>query len=287
MPMWILIAAAVAALAVFLYIEDKWITTTEYTYRNKKIPECFNGLRILQVSDLQSAYFGREQKQLLKKAAEADPDVIFFTGDLVDRNRTNLKASMTAIKRLQDLKQVYYVTGNHELALGEQLESFYREMKDYGIVILEDEKTELVKANEHMVIAGISDETLCSCKLGERRSDTAINPEPLLNILKALEEEIREDDFVILLAHEPQFFQQYSESSADLVFTGHAHGGQIRLPFTDGLFAPGQGILPKLASGMRTKENTTMVISRGLGNSVFPFRIFNRPELVSVVLEKE
>jgi predicted MPP superfamily phosphohydrolase len=95
---------------------------------------------------------------------------------------------------------------------------------------------------------------------------------------------------VILLAHEPQMIDGYSQPThpgVDLVFAGHAHGGQIRLPFTDGLFAPGQGILPKLTSGVHVLDNTTMIISRGLGNSTFPLRLFNRPEVVVTELKRK
>lgn len=285
--MWtIIIVIVVAALLVFLYLEDKWIVVTPEIYTDSRIPDDFNNLRILHVSDLQSAYFGKHQDRLIKKASQAEPDYIFFTGDLVDRNRTNLRASMEAVSRLQEIAPVYFVTGNHELALGESLDDLYEEMKDKGIILLFDENTEIRRGNSSICITGISDETLCSCKLGEKRSDTAINPEPLINTIDELMNSIPENCFTIMLTHEPQFFNQYVRPEINLVFAGHAHGGQIRLPFTDGLFAPGQGILPKLTSGMRKKEDTTMIISRGLGNSIFPFRIFNRPELISVVLKK-
>lgn len=282
----IFFAIVIIGLLVFLYAEDKWITITDYCYNDRRIPEAFDGIKILHVSDLQSAYFGRNQKSLIRMAEKTNPDIIFFTGDLVDRNRTNLKASMSAIKQLQKIAPVYFVTGNHELAIEDKLDDFYEEMENEGIVILSDDVTRITSGEQSLYIAGVSDETLCQCKLGKRRSDTAINPEPLLKKISLITEKIPGNEFLILLSHEPQFFKQYVNEKIGLVFTGHAHGGQIRLPFTDGLFAPGQGILPKMTSGMRTKNKTTMIISRGLGNSVFPFRLFNRPELVTVVLSR-
>lgn len=278
---------AVIALAVFLYIEDKWITVTEYTYESEKIPEAFDGYIILHVSDLQSAYFGREQKNLLKKSQETKPDAIFFTGDLVDRNRTDLKASLIAAEGLQKTAPVYFVSGNHETRIEDRLDEFYSEMEGSNIILLRNDVYRLQHRGQHINIAGIWDDVLCECKLGERRRDTSIDPAPLQKVMSELTEKLSENEFNILLTHEPQFFDHYVNDKIDLAFAGHAHGGQIRLPFTDGLFAPGQGIMPKLTSGMRKKGKTTMVISRGLGNSVFPFRVFNRPELVVVKLKKK
>lgn len=273
------------AIIVFLYVNDKWITVTEYDYENKKIPHDFEGYRILHVSDLQSAYFGKNQKRLIKKAKRTNPDMIVFTGDLVDRNRTDLKASMSAMKQLVEIAPVFFVNGNHELYIEDSLQIFYQELKSIGVRFVFDDTLEMVIKKSKINIMGISDTTLCKCKLGERRRDTEISPAPLQNMLNELTESLNPKDFTILLSHEPQFFDYYIHEKVDLVFTGHAHGGQIRLPFTDGLFAPGQGILPQYTSGIRKKGNTSMVISRGLGNSVFPFRIFNRPELVVITLE--
>ena len=281
----IYLIAAVILIALFLYIEDKCITVTEYTCRNHKVPDSFDGFRILHVSDLQSAYFGKDQKSLIKKSENTKPDIIVFTGDLVDRNRTDLKASMLAIKGLQEIAPVYYINGNHECRIADQLDDFYREMEKNNITILRNEGCKISHGDEYITVSGVWDDVLCSCKLGERRRDTEINPEPLLNVMKELTENLSPYDFNILLSHEPQFFDYYANERTDLVFAGHAHGGQIRLPFTEGLFAPGQGILPKLTSGVHRKDGTEMIISRGLGNSVFPFRIFNRPELVLTVLK--
>ena len=107
-----------------------------------------------------------------------------------------------------------------------------------------------------------------------------------LSTLKDIKKAVN-NDFTILLSHRPEIIDLYSESKVDLVFTGHAHGGQIRLPFTDGLFAPNQGLLPRYTSGKFKKGNTEMIVSRGLGNSLFPFRIFNRPELIVAILNKD
>lgn len=285
--MIILLVSAVIAIAIFLYTQDKWITVTEYTYESEKIPEGFDDFTILHVSDLQSAYFGKNQKNLLKKSADCNPDVIFFTGDLVDRNRTDLKASMIAAEGLQNIAQVYFVSGNHEERIEDRLDDFYRQMENINIKMLRNDMCSLQHGDQHINVAGIWDNVLGECKLGERRRDTSIDPAPLQKVMNELTEKLSGDEFNILLTHEPQFFDHYVNEKTDLVFAGHAHGGQIRLPFTEGLFAPGQGIMPKLTSGVHKKEGTTMVISRGLGNSVFPFRIFNRPELVVLKLKKK
>jgi predicted MPP superfamily phosphohydrolase len=102
-----------------------------------------------------------------------------------------------------------------------------------------------------------------------------------------LDELISEEEFTLLLSHRPEMFDTYVEKDVDLVFSGHAHGGQFRIPFVGGVFAPNQGLFPKYDSGIYSEGNTTMVVSRGIGNSAFPFRINNRPEVILVELDTE
>lgn len=331
--MFVIFLIFAAAAAFFLQWSRKSVVTTEYSVESERIPAEFDGFRIVQVSDLQSEYFGRGQKNLLEKVRRANPDMIVFTGDLADRNHTDYQASLTAIEGLVRISPVYYVNGNHELALAqEEISQMYDLMKSVGAVLLFDETAVIEKKGVALHLMGLSEETLCESKLrgrfgaggeagaegciekngavklerkvqetetengegsgavfGRKKiSDTDIDTSVITDKMKELEEGFSpEECFSILLVHEPQFLETYARGGFDLIFAGHAHGGQIRLPFTQGLFAPGQGILPPLTAGVHTCGKKKMVISRGLGNSTFPFRLFNRPEIVSVKLVKK
>lgn len=299
---------AAAAGAAFLYWSDKAVQTTEYPYEDRMVPAVFDGFRIVQVSDLQSQYFGAGQRGLLAAVRKAEPDIIVFTGDLLDRNHTDYEASLTAVEGLLEIAPVYFVNGNHELALPQECVSqMYDKMESIGVRVLMDETAVIEKDGGSLYIGGLSEEVLYESKMrgsavsGEhghsRRkvSDTDIDGDYLRGAMKKLTDEMDSSGLFVLLVHEPQFFETYAGDKVNLIFAGHAHGGQIRLPFTEGLFAPGQGILPKMTSGIHRKmgtpgadrtTETTMVISRGLGNSTFPFRVFNRPEIVVVTLKQ-
>lgn len=274
-------------LALFVCWNNKSLVLTRYQYRSNQVPEQFDGFRITQISDLQSEYFGQYQKNLIAMAAETKPDIIVFTGDLLDRNHTDYEASRTAMEGLAKIAPVYYVNGNHELALPEaRTGAFYEELRAMGITILFDDKTAIKKGGQKINLIGLSEYTIYESKDSDKRTETGFEPSVINDMIEKLTEGIAEEEMTIMLTHEPQFLDTYADDKVDLIFAGHAHGGQIRLPFTEGLFAPGQGVLPKLTSGMHQSGSTTMVISRGLGNSVFPFRFFNRPEVVVVDLKR-
>ena len=270
---------------LFLHWSNKAIVITEHVYQSGKLPEAFDGYRITQVSDLQSEYFGEKQCNLIEKVDKTHPDIIVYTGDLLDRNHTDFDAAREAIKGLLSIAPVYYVNGNHEMAVETSaMEDFYEDLSAAGVEVLFDCKAVVEKDGAELCLLGLSEQTVFACKGFLRDNSAPLDMDMFQKALGDLREQADADDFTVLLAHEPQYLEEYGEAGFDLVFAGHAHGGQIRLPFTDGLYAPGQGVLPKLASGVRREGDTTQVISRGLGNSTFPFRVFNRPEVVSVKL---
>ncbi len=290
----LLILILILAGGAFLQWSRKSEVLTRYTVRTARA--AFDGFRIAHVSDLQSEYFGADQQRLAKTVKAASPDIIVFTGDLADRNHTDYEASLAAMRELTAIAPVYFVNGNHELALPENcISQMYDEMDAMGVHRLFDRRETITRGEERMVLLGISEETLYAAK-GVRPGDdqpgrtyTAFDTGVITEAVERLTEGLRAEDLAVLLVHEPQYLDAYASAAGgrlDLIFAGHAHGGQIRLPFTEGLFAPGQGILPKLTSGIHSRGKTSMVISRGLGNSVFPFRVFNRPEVVVCELKR-
>lgn len=301
----ILLIGAGLLLALILYLlwANRAVETTEYSFKSRKVDEAFDGFRIVQVSDLQSEYFGKNQEKLLAAVAAADPDIIVFTGDLLDRNHTDYEASLTAAEGLVQIAPVYYVNGNHELALPvAEVAEMYEKLQEMGVTLLFDEGVSIERNGSRLYLAGLSEETLYTAKTGAdltaetdeegrnagrgKVSDTDVDASVIEDAMERAFAGAAADQLQVLLVHEPQFLQIYGRGSADLIFAGHAHGGQIRLPFTEGLFAPGQGFLPKLTSGKHRSGNAEMIISRGLGNSVFPLRVFNRPEVVVTELRR-
>ncbi|MDP4118614.1 MAG: metallophosphoesterase [Bacillota bacterium] len=246
----------------FLYWQNHDIVTSSYTYKNKKIPKSMNGYKIIHISDLHFAEFGRGNKNLLRKIKIKHPDIIVITGDIID-NSKNINSSLLFAESASKIAPVYYVTGNHEYYMSEINRIILIEgLKKRGVNLLCDKTTRLF---ENCYLIGLDDQSL--------ENDT----------LKALSHPLPADALKIVLAHKPHHISLYAQNEADLVLCGHAHGGQIRLPFIGGIFSPGQGLFPKYTAGMHRKSNTDMIVSRGLGNSVFPFRVFNRPELVCIV----
>ncbi|MEE0741585.1 MAG: metallophosphoesterase, partial [Emergencia sp.] len=152
----IILLMLLTLLAIFLRWSNKSIIITEYRYKDAKVPEDFQGFRITQVSDLQSEYFGKEQNSLFRRVADTRPDIIVFTGDLVDRNHTDYEAGLTGMKRLCAIATVYYINGNHEMALPtEETSQFYDELRRMGVEVLFDRGT-IVKKREGQIRIEIS-----------------------------------------------------------------------------------------------------------------------------------
>jgi predicted MPP superfamily phosphohydrolase len=261
---------------VFVIWQNNSSTTTASDYSSSKIPLEFNNFTIAQISDLHNKRFGFKQSRLLKKLDTASPDIILVTGDLIDRRKYNLDAAMVFIKGALRIAPVYYVSGNHEAWSG-QYSEIKENLQEAGVIVLDDAKTELARGDSSIIISGVSDPDFFANSYIEG-TDTSSMEE----VLKKWSDI---DEFKILLSHRPELFNLYVENNMDLIFTGHAHGGQFRIPFIGGLVAPDQGLFPKYTSGSYIKNNSTMYVSRGLGNSIIPVRIFNRPEIVVVTLK--
>lgn len=270
-----LIVFLITAALIWLFIwgSNNWIQTTEYTISSEKLPEAFDGKKIVQVSDLHNAMFGNNQKSLIEKVEKAEPDAIFITGDLIDSERYDLDTALILVDALVEMSDVYFVTGNHEVAVN-KLEDIKAALVERGVIYLENEAVEWEVDGEILQIAGIHDPLMDMYYRDEEYTRDAIATASLT------------DDFTLLLAHRPEQIAVYADNEIDVVFSGHAHGGQVRIPGLGGLFAPGQGWFPRMTEGIFENRETQLVLSRGLGNSGFPLRILNLPEIVSVTLEK-
>ena len=265
-------------LTCFFYFQNNSIVTTEYNFSSDKVPQNFKGYKIVQLSDLHSKSFGNNQSDLVKKVKKVNPDLIVFTGDLIDSDRYDEKISLTLMEKLVQIAPVYYVTGNHEWWSG-KFNSLEDKLKDTGVQVMRNTVEEIIIGNDKIQIIGIDD----PAKVNESYAERAIAEEDITNSIKGLEEGV---NFKILLSHRPELFSLYTQYEFDVVFSGHAHGGQVRIPFIGGLVAPNQGLFPEYSSGMHDADNATMIVNRGLGNSIIPLRVFNRPEIVVVTLKR-
>ena len=269
----ILFIGILVAFITFLYLQNNLIGITEVKITSSKIPSSFKGYKILQISDLHNKQFGDKQGVLIQKIESIDPDIIAITGDLIDSKSYDAEVSMQLIREIVKKYPVYFVTGNHEQWSG-KYNRLEKELKKYDVNVLRNEHVGIRKGEQEINLLGIDDPEFVT---GNRDEGSVVKDE----ILKA-KFEMRPDTYNVLLSHRPEFLTEYADEQIDLVLSGHAHGGQIRLPFIGGLVAPNQGIFPTYTAGLYEKQNTHMIVSRGLGNSIIPQRIFNRPELVIV-----
>lgn len=277
----IICAGAVLLCAGTSVYSNSLIGISRYTLKFSEFPVEFDGLKIVQVSDLHNKCFGKNQQYLLKKIAACKPDIIAVTGDIIhDRQRLDeVKRRVDKVRPFLTgalkIAPVYYVTGNHELETG-HCDYIWSAVEGCGVTVLTNRTVKLEREDAHINIIGAADPFY----YGSRRAYGAFR--------KAVTELCTScNGFKILLSHRPELIDTYADLGIQLALTGHAHGGQIRIPFTSqGLYAPDQGVLPKYTQGVHCKGNTKTVISRGLGNSGFPQRLFDRPELVLVTLRK-
>jgi len=231
------------------------------------------GLRIAQVSDLHAADFGTFQDRLVAAVSAAQPDLIALTGDLIDYRTARLEGVLALVEELQAIAPAYFVLGNHEADSPVQ-DALLTGLEDRGVVVLRDEAITTRIAGTEVTLLGLDDPRVRAAA-GEPARDPAqmlagIAPPPQAT--------------TILLAHRPELLESYTGAGIDLVLSGHAHGGQVRLPGVGGLYAPHQGWLPELTEGVHQRGSTTMVISRGLGNSIAGVRVNDPRELVVVDL---
>lgn len=267
----------VGVCASFFYFQNNLIQISRHTLKLKNLPEKFDNFKIIHISDLHSKEFGKDNKTLLQKIAKEQPDLILITGDIIDRRNYNEGPSVYFAKECASIAPVYFSTGNHEMWSG-KLNGLEEKLNSIGINVLRNESKQIRIGDESIYILGIDDPAVYRTK---EEGEVLIK-----NIKKSLKN-VPKDSFRILLSHRPERVDIYKDSNINLILCGHAHGGQIRLPFVGGILAPGQGFFPRYEEGMHNIGNSIIEISRGLGNSSFPLRVFNRPELVVINLKKE
>ena len=268
-------------LAAWIIWDNGRIVVTTYEIKSKRLPKTFAGYKIVQISDLHNDEFGEKNKKLLAKIKEQEPDMIAITGDLLDSRRTDIGKALDFVKGAVQIAPCYYVTGNHESRMPKEYKELETGMREAGVNILRNKVSVIEKGGEQIAVLGIDDPRFVIA------TDKVKKMERVLSVtMSELKEEISQDAFTLLLSHRPELFDLYCDQELDVVLSGHVHGGQFRLPFIGGIIGPGQGILPDYDAGVYTKGDTNMILSRGLGQSIVPFRMNNPPELVVLLLNE-
>lgn len=256
------IALTAVLLFAGLYFENASIDVESIPVAIPELPDEFDGIRILQLSDLHLPDCALSPDKLAALVEEKKPDLIFLTGDLIDRySKFDSKDLAFLANKLSAVAPCYAVEGNHEQLSGKQKE-WNELLQKNGVIVLDNEWTTLWRDSKAIALGGLTE-------------GKPIDAPPL-------QEEM---PVKIVLSHYPQYLNEYTNVGYSLVFTGHAHGGQIRI-FGQGLFAPGQGLLPKYTSGLYRQKDTQMIVSRGLKDAYFPMRICNTPHIPIITLIK-
>lgn len=265
-----------AGLKRFFDAQNNSLEVTEYPFVSRKLSRESRGYRIVQLSDLHGKLFGDSQQILAGKVEDLRPNLIVFTGDLIDSSRGGEEAGLLLMERLTAIAPVYYVSGNHEWRAG-KFELLANRLAEAGVHVLRNERR-IVKAGQSDIhLLGIDDPMRMKLPREEKR----IVDEDIRALVADIDVT---NDFTVLLSHRPDMLDIYARHGIDLTFSGHAHGGQFRLPLIDGLYAPQQGLFPRYTAGRHRRGSSELIINRGLGNSGFPQRLFNRPEIVMMEL---
>lgn len=266
----LIILALIAAAAAFLIKDSREdLEISRYEVNSKKLPESFDGFKIVQLSDLHGAEFGEDGMELVEKVKELEPDIIALTGDFVT-DEGDLAAVEKLAARLVKLCPVYFVSGNHEFGSGLAIK-VRNILERAGVKYLSNEYLTISRGEDGILLGGVEDplayaDMLSPDELAQKMNDAA------------------PDAFKILLGHRNYWMTEYPELPVDLIFCGHAHGGLIRIPGVGGLIGTDRRLFPDFDAGEYNNGRYTLIVSRGLGNSVPIPRVFNRPEIVCVEL---
>lgn len=265
-----MLAAPVAAFYAF----DNTLEVNSHQIFTNKIN---TSIRAVILADLHSTVYGEKQHLLAKLVKLQNPDIILMPGDIIHESRPFFPVE-DLVRKITTIAPVYFSMGNHECRPGKIHSAYYnlRRLEKLGVTTLHDRYEAIEIKGEKIIIAGIRDPEYSRLAPGYRQ---------MHSMRKAFANIGSESGYKILLAHRPEFFAQYAKYLFDLVVSGHAHGGQVRIPMLDvGLYSHGK-IFPKYTSGLHSMGGTQMLVSRGLSRFNFLPRIYNPPEILTVTIK--
>ena len=252
-------------LLLIIYIIIGLINTldvTHYTYKSSKLPKDFNNFKIVQISDLHTKSFGKDNSKLLKEIKSFSPDIIAITGDLINDNLKDLDKLSVFLNELPDVAPTYFICGNHDMPSWEEYLELVQILNNYNIQVIDNQKIPLTQGNSTINLCG------------------------LFSYTESYAVEVDTDEFNLLLYHYADHFDITKSLGYDLILAGHTHGGIIRLPLIGGLLDTDMSLFSRYDNGVYTSEECTLISSRGLGTSLIP-RFYNDSELVCITLQSE
>ena len=264
----------------------KKVDVTKYIASSKKIPQEFNGFKIVQLSDFHSSGYKDTTEIIISKVKEINPDIIVMTGDMVNWPTKDTEELEKLLNSLADVCPIYYITGNHEQLSEGLITKKYQNILDLldelNITFLRNEYVEIERNGQSINLYGM--DIPLDASTGRYPSSLQLES----GYVKRNLPQIDSSKFNILLSHNPAFLKQYSEFGADLVLAGHIHGGIIRIPIIGiGIFSSERGLLPRYDDGKFKRGDTTMIVNRGIGTSSIGLRIFNNPEISVITLKSK
>ena len=277
-----IILLIISIICTLIYISNNCLAIRKYNIKNKKIPDKFDGLKIIHISDVHSKIFGNNNEKVIQKVNKINPDIVIMSGDIIDKREKDIDKFINMYKEIYLKYPVYYSIGNHERKLGYfKYKEYIEKLKELGVHVIINGKEKILKDDEEIIINALKfRENMQPKKLTLDRKNKYINY--MYNKLKNIDN----TKFNILIAHDPENFKLYKELDIDLVFSGHVHGGLIRFG-KNCLLSPRRKFFPKCSYGKTQEGATTIITSSGMGNASIPIRMFNRPEIVEVILNKE
>ncbi len=276
------------ALVSWVYFENNTLKVTYYEVASNKVPTAFDGFKIIQLTDLQGKQYGNGSRSLVKKIKDENPDIIVFTGDMLDSSSKNGDVIVDLVESLINDYPIYYISGNHEqiIHLNENnkwIDLYESKLREIGVIFVDNDTTYIEKEGRKIKLSGVKLDLLYYS------SDTVLEEHDYDFTAEMIDEKIGQSEyeyFNIMLAHTPRYFSSYSMWGADLILAGHMHGGMIRIPGVGGVFSPSNEYFPEFDYGVYQDDSgSTMIVSGGLGNSPKGFRLLNRPEIVSISLK--
>ena len=260
------------------------IDVSKYEVASSKVPKAFDGFKILQLSDLHNRRFNKNNKKIVKIIEKQKPDIIVMTGDMVSSNSTGFSNFFSLVEELDGKYPIYYIFGNHEQRLSVEKQAIIiGKLREYGVKVLNNQHESITKNDENIEIFGLKQELIYYTNYLKSKKTYSYETKDMENAIRKADSK----KFNILLAHNPLYFETYEKWGADLVFSGHVHGGIIQIPFIGGFLSPERKLFPKYSGGEYEINDSKMIVSRGLGYTKINLRFFNNPEICVVELKSK
>ncbi|NLX64796.1 MAG: metallophosphoesterase [Clostridiaceae bacterium] len=284
----IIIILILSFLIVFFYWQNHTLQITRYELVYDNLPKGFDGYRIVQISDMHGKTFGKENIGLAERIKSLKPDILLITGDMMSSTINDEGAFFDFLDHFNKACPIYMCLGNHEQIASQlsgdndRYSNFINNIRKKGVILLDNEKIKVKKGTDSITISGLTLELY-----HYSRRDVDYNVQNMSLTVSYMEAVLGKspDGFNILIAHNPAYFQEYVSWGADLILSGHMHGGVIRVPFLGGVFSSEKVFFPEYDAGLFESGTSRMVVNRGLGYSKINIRLFNRPEISSIVLK--